>query len=359
MSEAVRESGLRPGGYDAFICYNEEDEDEARRLKTGLESGHLRVFEASSSLHPGDSWMKEVASAIGSAKAALVLLGKGGAKRWAELELEELLREHKKRQMRIIPVLVSGATNDPDVPWLGGFTRVDLRRHYRARLGQLLATLEGASEPPFVFPPPPPIERRVRIAVAAVLAAALAAGAVIYRWRAGVEAKRQQAAIARQQEEIAHRIDGIIQNSDWPAVKDLAGAGSQVVRPIDEALLARYRGSGTTNAVSTLLEIAHHEPQAVCPLLAGIVDIPAGHGYPLLTIEEVLSQIVHSPCAAHVQVQNALTGAAAQVRAALGPPADLRALQERLDPRLDCSGLERLRQLLALPGPPACMAVAP
>jgi hypothetical protein len=362
MSEAVAESGADPGGYDAFICYNGEDEEEARRLKIGLEAWRLRVFEASSNLRPGDAWMKEVSAAIASAKAALVLLGKAGAERWAELEVGEVLRAHQKRQMRIIPVLVPGAANDPDVPWLGGFTRVDLRTHYEAGLGDLRATLAGAprvaldagasgartggaaGSPIRLLLMAP---RRV-VTVAVMVAAALGGGVAVKRWLD-----------ARKQAELAGKLDAIVEKADWESVTGFANGDPLAAGPIDQRLLVHYRGPGTTKGVNELLELARGQPDEVCPLLANVVDLPARKGYPLLTVEEVLSQIVHSPCRDHGQVKRALASGAGEVRAALASPAAFTALSEQIDPRLDCASLERLRLAFSIGGNPACSAPAP
>jgi hypothetical protein len=319
MSGTAADQEVQPEGYDAFICYNDEDKLEALRLKTELESEHLRAFEASSDLLPGDVWPEEIASVIGSARAALVVLGKSGGQRWAGLELTQVVKEHEKRAMRVIPVLVAGASDDPHIPLLVGFTRLDLRDHHRASFRRLLQAIRTTK----------PIKRpawwekhlrEIALALGAVGAVALVAATISLRHQAKVNAA------------VAEQVD---------------------------RLLAHYQGEETEKGVAGLLDLARREPDAVCPALAAVVDLPARHGYPPLTVEEVLSQIAGSPCSAHGDVQRATVAARERVRAALASPASFAELQQQLGPQFDCAALERLRRLLAVPGQPCAVTQPP
>jgi hypothetical protein len=338
--------------YDAFVCYNSEDQSEAVKIAEGLTRRSVRVFEASTSIEPGKAWLTELGSAIRSSRSALVLVGKGGGQRWAGLELSEIIVQQQKRRMRVIPVLLPGVSPDAeDPPFLFAFQHITLGPNESENLDKLLAAIQR--DTPIVITKVIWWKRIGEIAFAAarwkrigvVVVAALVVAAMV---RARIRWTKQL--------DISKRIGTIIAARDWQRIGELAGEGPLAVSPIDERLLQDYWGQGTPEAISALMAIARHKPDAVCPLFARIVGFAPGRRYPELTYEEVASQMADSPCANQPDLVTAQASARESVTAALASPEVPDAFKNKFATydNVDCEALARLRRLLRAPGPPAC-----
>lgn len=118
--------------YDVFLSYNTLDKQAARRLAKKLRDRNVRVWFDEWELPPGKTWQDVLEKALTSAKSAIVAVGKYGVGRWESREIEVLLDEHSKRGVPIIPVVLPGTTQWPDLPaFLRQFVWVDLRTGLR------------------------------------------------------------------------------------------------------------------------------------------------------------------------------------------------------------------------------------
>jgi nucleotide-binding universal stress UspA family protein len=111
-----------------FLSHNSRDKPTVRQLAEALKARGLRVWLDEWELIPGRPWQEALEEMIKTAKCAAVLLGKDGLGPWEIPEMRGCLSEFVKRNMPVIPVLLPGASTQPDLPlFLQQFTWVDLR----------------------------------------------------------------------------------------------------------------------------------------------------------------------------------------------------------------------------------------
>ena len=82
----------------------------------------------SGELIPGRPWLQGLDKGICSSKTAMVLIGKDGLGPWEIPEMEVCLNKAVQKSLPVIPVLLPGAAEKPELPiFLARFTWVDLR----------------------------------------------------------------------------------------------------------------------------------------------------------------------------------------------------------------------------------------
>jgi hypothetical protein len=114
--------------YDVFLCHNSRDKALVRELANVLKSRAQRVFFDEWELVPGRPWQEALEAAIDQVKSAAVLYGASGIGPWADYEIRAFLEEFARRKLPVIPVLLPGAGEEPQLPlFLRRFTWVDLR----------------------------------------------------------------------------------------------------------------------------------------------------------------------------------------------------------------------------------------
>lgn len=114
---------LRP---DAFLSLNSKNRPEGRKLAELLTQEGLSIWYDEVELILGRSnWEKEIDTAIKYAKTALILVGSEGYGSFQQHEVDACMREHKKREFHIIPLILPKALLQDDR--LTQFTFVDLR----------------------------------------------------------------------------------------------------------------------------------------------------------------------------------------------------------------------------------------
>jgi hypothetical protein len=131
------------GEYDVFLCYNRQDAEAVQRIYGQLLEHGVRPW-LDTVLRPGDAWLNEIDKLIGSVKTAAVFVGTGGTGRVQHMEINLLLRTFANRGVRIIPVLLPGASNRPDwSAFLDDFQWVDFQKSAPDPLSQLLYGITG------------------------------------------------------------------------------------------------------------------------------------------------------------------------------------------------------------------------
>jgi TIR domain len=118
LSESFRKLNF---GKRAFVSYQRPGEPYVRKLTESLREAGTKVWISRGRLKPGDSWEKEIRTAIDDADSVIVMLGKDVSKN----TLYEI-KVAKEKGKRIIPILIEGAELPSD---LFGIEYVDLREN--------------------------------------------------------------------------------------------------------------------------------------------------------------------------------------------------------------------------------------
>jgi TIR domain len=99
-----------------------------RRIADLLEERGLLPWLDERELPPGQPWQQLLEKQIGSIRTAAVFVGAAGIGPWQQQELDGFLREFKKRNSPVIPVLLHDAPDNVELPiFLNAMTWVDFR----------------------------------------------------------------------------------------------------------------------------------------------------------------------------------------------------------------------------------------
>ncbi len=128
--QSTRISPLAPPttAFDTFLSHNSQDKPIVRELADALVTRGLRPWLDERELVPGRPWQEALEEIIQTTKTAVVTFGPAGLGPWEEPEMRACLNEFVNRKLPVIPVLLPGAPQQPDLPlFLKAFTWVDLR----------------------------------------------------------------------------------------------------------------------------------------------------------------------------------------------------------------------------------------
>jgi tetratricopeptide (TPR) repeat protein len=114
--------------FDVFLSHNSKDKPAVIELAESLKANGVTVWLDIWELAPGSTWQKELENIIATAQTAAVFFGSSGLGPWEDPEMRACLSEFVDRKMTVIPVLLPGAPEEPDLPlFLRNFTWLDLR----------------------------------------------------------------------------------------------------------------------------------------------------------------------------------------------------------------------------------------
>jgi hypothetical protein len=114
--------------FDVFLCHNSRDKRVVREIYTDLCRRGLRPWLDEEELVPGRQWQEALETVIASIRSVAVLVAHDGIGPWADLEMRAFLEEFTRSRVPVIPVLLPGAPERPELPiFLRSFTWVDLR----------------------------------------------------------------------------------------------------------------------------------------------------------------------------------------------------------------------------------------
>jgi WD40 repeat protein len=113
---------------DVFLSYNGQDRPQADELARKLQERGLHVWFDQWELEPGRPWQEALECAIRTVRAVAVLFGEHGMGPWETREMRAAIAEAVRRGVPVIPVLLPGASERPELPlFLEQFTWLDLR----------------------------------------------------------------------------------------------------------------------------------------------------------------------------------------------------------------------------------------
>ncbi|MDX6528939.1 MAG: hypothetical protein QOH41_1229 [Blastocatellia bacterium] len=114
--------------FDVFLSHNSIDKPVVRELKTLLVANGLRPWLDEDELQPGIPWQQLLEAGVKTSKSVIVLVGKDGLGPWEDEEMQAALVLAVRDKRPCIPVLLPGASMQPELPmFLGNRTWVDLR----------------------------------------------------------------------------------------------------------------------------------------------------------------------------------------------------------------------------------------
>ena len=119
--------------FHTFLSYNSKDKALVRNLRDTLRQQGIAVWFDDDEILGGDQFIPVLESILARVPSALVLIGPHGTGPWHDQEYYALLqryvepREEAGRRLRLIPVLLPGASEKPQLPvFLRGFNAIDL-----------------------------------------------------------------------------------------------------------------------------------------------------------------------------------------------------------------------------------------
>ena len=154
--------------FDVFLSHNSKDKPVVRKLKHLLSARGVVVWLDEDELQPGIPWQQLLEAGIETSRSVAVLVGKDGLGPWEDEEMRAALELAVRKRRPAIPVLLPGASAQPDLPmFLVNRTWVDLRAGFAhegiAKLvwgitGRKPAPTPGGDPPDEtrVIPPQPP-----------------------------------------------------------------------------------------------------------------------------------------------------------------------------------------------------------
>ena len=114
--------------FDVFLSHNSKDKPAVIQLAQALKDRGIKVWLDAWELPPGSRWQEELENIIRTTKTAAVLVGGDGLGPWEEPEMRACLNQFVRRKLPVIPVLLPGAPQKPELPlFLQEFTWLDLR----------------------------------------------------------------------------------------------------------------------------------------------------------------------------------------------------------------------------------------
>ncbi|MCG8459810.1 MAG: toll/interleukin-1 receptor domain-containing protein, partial [Holophagales bacterium] len=114
------------------MSYNSRDGHTAQQVAAELEARGVGVWLDQWDIRPGTDWQSELEKAIRQVGAVAILVGPGEMGPWQYQETRAYLRRAVKREIPVIPVLLPGVGDEPNLPlflegrsWIDGRSGID------------------------------------------------------------------------------------------------------------------------------------------------------------------------------------------------------------------------------------------
>lgn len=118
--------------YAVFLSFNSEDREAVEQIARYLaDKAKLRPWFDQWELIPGEPWVRNLERGLAASSTCAVFVGKSGEGPWQRREVEIALRHQVDNyEFRVIPVLLSDAPTQPELPmFLSGNMWVDFRKN--------------------------------------------------------------------------------------------------------------------------------------------------------------------------------------------------------------------------------------
>lgn len=101
--------------FDVFLCHNSKDKSEVKEIRDRLKQFGLRPWLDEQELIAGARWLKLLQEQIVQVNSAAIFFGSHGIGRVQKHEIEILSNEAIKRELSLIPVLLSTTVEKPEL----------------------------------------------------------------------------------------------------------------------------------------------------------------------------------------------------------------------------------------------------
>jgi WD40 repeat protein len=144
IADSVVQGKRETSDFDTFLCHNSEDKPAVKEIGIRLRNQGILPWLDEWELQPGLSWQRLLEEQIKQIKSAAVFVGTAGLGPWQREELEAFLLEFVRRGCPVIPVVLAGAPQKPELPvFLKSRTWVDFRKQDPDPMKQLLWGITG------------------------------------------------------------------------------------------------------------------------------------------------------------------------------------------------------------------------
>lgn len=132
------------GDFDVFLCYDSKDRDDVKQIGEQLKEQGILPWLDEWELQPGLPWQELLEQQIKNIKSAAVFVGEDGVGPWQRQEIAAFLREFVNRGCPVIPALLPGVSQKPELPiFLKAMTWVDFRLTDPDPIQQLIWGITG------------------------------------------------------------------------------------------------------------------------------------------------------------------------------------------------------------------------
>jgi predicted NACHT family NTPase len=141
--------------YDVFLCYNSEDEDLIWDVYDRLKDQGLCPWIDKEDSVPGRVWYEDWKEVIEQIGAVAVFVGDSGLGPWQRREVGAFLKQSVRRELPVVPVLLSNAPSEPDLSlFLDDCNWVDFRQSRPDPFGRLMFGITGEKPESKTLPKP-------------------------------------------------------------------------------------------------------------------------------------------------------------------------------------------------------------
>ncbi|HBL27214.1 MAG TPA: hypothetical protein DD490_10300 [Acidobacteria bacterium] len=117
-----------PDGFDVFLSHSSQDKPAVEEIARHLRGRGLRVWLDKDELRPGLPWQEGLEEGVRASRSVAVFVGADGMGAWQTPEMRAFLARSKKEEIPVIPVLLPGCPDSPQLAlFLEAMTWVDLR----------------------------------------------------------------------------------------------------------------------------------------------------------------------------------------------------------------------------------------
>jgi hypothetical protein len=114
--------------FDVFLCHNSADKPSVKSVGQRLKDRGILPWLDEWELPPGQPWQALLEQQIARIGSAAVFIGASGISPWHQQEMRGFISEFVDRQVPVIPVLLTDAPDQPELPvFLRQMTWVDFR----------------------------------------------------------------------------------------------------------------------------------------------------------------------------------------------------------------------------------------
>ncbi len=135
---------IKSNDFDVFLCHNSEDKAAVKKIGEELKKYGILPWLDEWNLQPGLPWQDALEDQIKLIKSVAVFIGPKEMGPWQNQEQKAFLRQFVERECPVIPVILPGCSEKPELPlFLKAFTWVDFRNDDPDPLKRLIWGITG------------------------------------------------------------------------------------------------------------------------------------------------------------------------------------------------------------------------